>query len=64
MGSSSYLSILYSYSFVENERKNCDKKEWKDNFFNSILQSLKRHFQKPMLSIHMPYYHKKYILEK
>jgi hypothetical protein len=44
MGSSSYLSTLhvYSYSFVENKRKNCDKKEWKDNFVNSILQSLKR----------------------
>jgi hypothetical protein len=36
-----------------------------DNLFNSSLQSLKRHFPKPMLSqgICKPYFHEKYILE-
>jgi hypothetical protein len=47
-----FIYIIYSYSFVESVRKNCDKKEWKEfrNFNNSSLQSLKRHFPKPMLS--------------
>ena len=25
-----FIYIIYSYSFVESVRKNCDKKEWKE----------------------------------
>jgi hypothetical protein len=53
MGSSSYLStldtvILFLRVWVRTvTRKNGNNS---DNFFNSSLQSLRRHFPKPMLS--------------
>ena len=70
MGSSSYLSTLYTVILLLRvwgrtvTRKNGKNS---DHFFNSNLQRLKRHFPKPIScpiqNVRKPYFHEKYILE-
>ena len=56
MASSSYLSTLYTVILLlrsECEEELCQTRKNEknsDHFLNSSLQSLKRHFPKPMLS--------------